>query len=351
MKSRRHIMQQLMAALATVLLSGCSMIDDDLSDCDTDYTLDYELRLVTNMTLELQSTLTLQTDVNVATVLQSYLSNIFTDYAYDVDLSFYDTQGDSVRLYHDEHIMDANQHSYTLYIPRQKYMHLAVANIVDNAMVDMVGDGNCHTAELTTPGIRDDGADTISSHTTGLFTARYPMDIQEGIDQRFNVNLYMANCSAALVIDPQGHHTDDVKVYCTGFATSFNIADSTYRFSDRPPVVRATPIETGNQQLCFCSVNFPSPEVPATRSRIETEEPFIAKPGEQALWQLRVYVTQADGAVTESILGIREPLRPGQLKVVRCRLDDNGAVTTDDHTVAVSVTLNWNEGGQYHPEL
>ena len=71
MKSRRHIMQQLMAALATVLLSGCSMIDDDLSDCDTDYTLDYELRLVTNMTLELQSTLTLQTDVNVATVLQS----------------------------------------------------------------------------------------------------------------------------------------------------------------------------------------------------------------------------------------------------------------------------------------
>ena len=122
MKVRRYIIERLLTAvLATVLLSGCSLIDDDPGKCGytESYELDYELELVTNMTTEIQTQLSAETDISVAAVLKAHLSDIFTDFAHDVDLSFYDTKGDSIRLHHDEHIMDANQHSYTLYIPRQ----------------------------------------------------------------------------------------------------------------------------------------------------------------------------------------------------------------------------------------
>ena len=285
--------------LVLCLFTSCSMIDDDLDNCTQ---LDYELQLITNMTTEVQTQLTAETDVSVASVLRAHLSDIFTDYAHDVDLSFYDTKGDSARLHHDEHIMDANQHSYTLYIPRQKYMHLAVANIVDDPLVDLMYDDRCYTAQVALRDLATSrGAtsipDTIDSQTTGLFTARQLMEMIEGINQTFNVKLYMANCAAALVMDPQGHSTDGIKVYSTGFATAFN-------------------------------------------------EPFIAQPDENALWELRVYVPQSDGTITETVLRVKEPLRAGQLKIIKCRIGSNGGIEVDGGSseVSTSVTLDWKDG-------
>jgi hypothetical protein len=81
---RLSVVLSLLAAVSM----GCSWVDDDLSDCETEYTLDYELRLVTNMTAELQTQLSLDTDLAVSTALKDYLSNTFTDYAHDVDLGF-----------------------------------------------------------------------------------------------------------------------------------------------------------------------------------------------------------------------------------------------------------------------
>ena len=423
---KRYITTDNMLGRAAVLcllalclfFTNCSMIDEDLSDCvvpAVETKLDYELQLVTNMTTEVQTQLTAETDVSVAAVLRAHLSDIFTDYAHDVDLSFYDTSGDSARLHHDEHIMDANQHSYTLYIPRQKYMHLAVANIVDDPLIDLASDDRCHTSQLiikepVTPAARVQSgfaapaaaratapatttratvpADTIDSQNTGLFTARQLMEMIEGINQTFNVRLYMANCAAAVVLDPRGQDTDGIQVYTTGFATAFNIADSTYTFSDPAPIVRTirmrqTPqidslnIDNDTQQgnniqqesdslLCFCSVTFPSQEpdtttvrsgfpapapaaaqVPAaTRSIIETVEPFIAQPGETALWEVRIYVPQPDGTITETILGIKEPLRAGQLKIIRCWLGENGEVIVPEGfpEVSTSITLDWKPG-------
>ena len=112
-----------------------------------------------------------------------------------------------------------------------------------------------------------------------------------------------------------------------------------------------------NGFIGFCSVNFPSREpsasaaLMATRTVIETTEPFIAQPGQEALWEFHVFVPQPDGSVTKTVLGIREPLRAGQLKIVRCKLGEKGAIETSDHSVAVSVTLNWNNAGTYNPEL
>ena len=353
-----HVIEALGCLLCLAALASCSTIDDDLSNCpdsqeEQDATLDYELRLVTNMTTEVQTQMSAQTDVALAAMLQAHLSTIFTDFAKDVNLSFYDTQGDSVRLHHDRHVMNASEQSYTLYIPRQKYMHLAVANIEDDPVVHLETDENCHDAVL-----RQIDGDTIDSYTTGIFTARQLMEMIEGIDQTFNVKLYMANCSAMLVVNPDGHDSGNMRVFTTGFATAFHIADSLYEYKTPSPMIRTTRLAPDdNGFIGFCSVNFPSREpsasaaLMATRTVIETTEPFIAQPGQEALWEFHVFVPQPDGSVTKTVLGIREPLRAGQLKIVRCKLGEKGAIETSDHSVAVSVTLNWNNAGTYNPEL
>lgn len=348
MQVRRHIIERLLtAALTTVLLSGCSVIDDELGQCGhtaEDHSLNYEMRLVTNITTEIHTQLGLETDATLAAALRKHLSGVFTDYAHDIDLSFYDTVGDSVRLQHERHIMDASQRSYTLNIPRREYMHLAIANTAENAVVTIADDERCHPSRLNTVTGGTTG-DTIASHTTGLFTARQPMDVKENVDQTFRVLLYMANCAAALVIDPRGHDISSLKVFTTGFATQYNICDSSYTFASQSPIVRTTKVETaGDNEVCYVSVSFPSREPKTTRTVIETTEPFIAQEGDETLWQFRAYITKGDGTVTETMLSLRQPLRAGQLKIIRGYVTSEGSVETDDHTVGVSVTLDWKEG-------
>ena len=318
------------------LIAGCSVIDDDLSDCgepEEEYKIDYELRLITNMTTELETQLTTITEVGVADALRVHLKDIFSDKAHDIDLSFYDTEGDMTRLHHKRDIIDANQTSYTLTLPMQEYMHLAVANIAENHVVGLSNDENCHTSMLEQT---DDSP--IASHTTGLFTARLPMEVLSGVSQTFNVKLYMANSAVALVLDTKGHAYSDMKVYATGFAKEFMIEDSTYVFPEKEVLVRADKVETGNELLCFCSVNFPS----HNPDEVGADEP---------LWQLRVYVTMPDGNITETIIDVKEQLKAGELKIIKGELDDEGAVRPYDSKVGVSVTLDWNEGGTYNPEL
>ena len=373
MKMRKQI--SVLWLMTAMVLSSCSLIDDDWSVEETNYELDYELRLVTNMTTELQTQLSTQTELTLAHSLRTYLSDIFTDFAHDVDLSFYDTQGDSLRLQHDEHIMDANQASYTLDLPKRKYMHLAVANIVDNDIVDLVNDDRCHRAKIVllqgdTPaaagastrpaagGFPDDNV--VDSHTTGIFTARESMDILEGIDQQFNVHLYMANCSAILVIDTIDSGVKDFKVFSKGFATGFNVADSSYIFVNDPPLVRTNLVtdpdeEDGN--MAFCSVTFPSREADndgehaVTRTIIETEDPFITPLADESLWEFHIYATAVDGSTTLTKLFVRRPLRAGQLMIIKAKAHPDGSIDTPNPTVGVNVILHWERGGHYDPEL
>ena len=330
--------------------TSCSTIDDDLSDCDNEFELNYELRLVTNMTTELQTQLNTQADATIADALSRHLATVFTDYAHDVDLSFYDTGADDIRLKHESPMMDASQRSYTIYLPVQQYMHLAAANMRDNTIVSLTGDEHCHTSALKQQEPSDNN--TLPSHTTGLFTARQPMDVIAGVDQTFNVKLYMANCASALVIDPRGHQAQDIKVYATGFATEFNINDSIYTYRDNSPLIQAEPVTAAaDGAYSFCAVSFPSPEpatlAAATRVVIETTDPFTSGEAADKLWEFRVYVTNADGTVTESILNVRKPLRAGQLTIIKAYLAGDGSVRTDDQTIGVSVTLDWNDGGSH----
>lgn len=329
----------------SLLFVSCSMIDEDLSDCGEQAEINYELELVTNVSTEISTQLTTQTDLVLAQSVRTHLGTIFSDFAHDVDLSFYDTQGDSLRLQHDEHIMNANQASYALNLPKRQYMHLATANILNNELVTLENDERCHRSML-----QQAAGDTISSHTTGIFTARQPMNVLEGVDQNFNVTLYMANCAAMLVIDPRDYDASDIKVYSTGFATGFNICDSTYVYSDKSPIVTTSLIKNeDSKELGFCSVTFPSRVPRETRHVIETEEPFITQDEGESLWEFRVYVTQPDAtrswpSITETILRIRKMLHPGEFKIFRGWIGKGGGVVSKEPEVSASVTLDWKPG-------
>ncbi len=343
--------------LSLLLVAGCSAIDDDLSDCppvppaEKDFELRCELRLVTNISTELNTQLNTITETGVANALRSHLQDIFTDHAHDVNLSFYDTEGAQQLLRSDQHVMDASERSYTIYLPVREYIHLAVANIKNNKVVELQDVEQCPTSHLVTKPVGEDRV--IDSHSTGLFTARQPMKVDEGVDQTFHVSLYMANCAEALVIDPRGHHFKDIKVYATGFASEFNISDSTYVFDETAPQIRASQLDTNGGSLCFCAVHFPSKdkEDGTMKTVIETDEPFDSEASDQVFWKLLVYVTEDDDTVTKTELDLHETLKAGQFKIVKGWINEKGAIQTGQQEVTATVTLDWKEGGQFNPQF
>lgn len=330
MYRKKHIASLLISSL---LLCSCSMIDEDLSRCGRENGIDYQLRLLTNIQSELSTELTTEEEQPVAEALRARLSNIFTETAHDVDLSFYTS--DSLRAKHETHIMDASQASYTLYLTVREYMHLAVANIIDAANVKLTDD---ETAPLSH--LKQAEGDTIDSHSTGLFTARLPIDVTGDEDKTFNVKLYMANAAAALVIDTLGvSGIQHIDVFSSGFANNFAIRDSVYTYPAKAPVVRSMDVPMpGSHYACHYTVNFPSYQQPVSRA---TEE----------YWRFMAYVTLADGTITESIISIQSPLLPEHLRVVKMKLKTDGGLEAVTGDVGVSVTLDWKEGGTYEPEL
>lgn len=328
----RYIIERLLTAvLATVLLSSCSTIDEERSDCGYEYETVYELQLVTNISTELEAQLTTQTEMRVADALRDHLENIFVAYAQDIHLSFYDVDETGEVLYQREEQMNNNEKSYTIYLPMRQYRHLALANLKKNTWVHLENDKYSHTSTLVQ---KED--DVVEAHETGIFTARSDMDVLENVDQTFHVKLFMANSAEALVIDPCGQEFKSIQVYATGFATGFNVNDSIYTFAEKSPLVHMQEVQTDTELLCFSSVNFPS------RDEADGDEP---------LWESRIYVTKMDGTVTETVLGMRDPLKAGELKIVKANLDADGRVCPQDATVGVSVTLNWDSGGDHEVEL
>ena len=325
---------------------GCTLVDQDLSGCDTSYDIDYELRLVTNLTTELKTQVSTQVELtSVAEALLDHLGAVFTDHAYDVDLSFYDVQGDSARLHHESHIMDASEQSFTLFIPRREYMHLALANLEKCGQLRMVDDERCHTAALL-----QEAGDYVESFRTGVFAARLPMDIKEGVDEHFDVKLGMLNCASALALDTLGSGLGGIKVSVSGFANGINLADSTYIFRSAPEVV-ADEVKTGDGRFaCFCAVTFPSKDV-ETKVVIDTDDPFVSPEAAEALWTCTVYVTTKDGSVTKTDLGVKQPLRPGQFMLIRGKVEPDGSVVPREQYVGASVSLEWNEQPGWDMEI
>lgn len=341
-----------MFLLGAVILSGCnSLVDEDMSDCGEDLSLDYELQLVTNMRTEIKTVLDLQADLQVATVLEEHLGEVFTDFAHDVDLSFYDTTGNMARLEHLGVVMDASQSSYSLFIPARPYMHTCVANLEADPYVTLEDADQCRTARLVQyPSVKD----TVDAHLSGIFTAREQMDILSGVNQHFDVNLFMVNAATALVLDmADAPDVRDLKVFLRGFADGFMLTDSTYTF-DTDFVVRTNllPQEAGSTERCYVSTHFPSRDVdPATKVVIDIEDPDVGKLSDEPLWHWEVYATLQDGSITKSTLNVYSPLHAAQLKAVKGTVHANGSTSTEDPYVGASVELDWLAGKEHDLEF
>ncbi len=346
----RHIFS--MFLLGAVILTGCnSLVDEDMSDCGDKLDLGYELQLVTNMRTEIKTVLDLQADLQVATVLEEHLGEVFTDFAHDVDLSFYDTAGDMARLEHLDVVMNASQSSYSLLIPARPYMHTCVANLDTDPHITLEDADYCHSARLVQHLAVKDTAD---AHLSGIFTARKRMDIISGIDQRFDVSLYMVNAATALVLDmTDAPGVKDLKVFLRGLADGFRLADSTYTF-DTDYVVRTKLLatEAGSTERCYVSTHFPSRDVdPATKAVIDIEDPDGDKYSGDPLWFWEVYATMEDGSVTKSTLDVHSPVHAAQLKVVKGKVRADGGMSTDDPLVGASVELDWLPGKEHDIEM
>lgn len=346
MKNCLHI---LLAVLLTFTVQSCSIIDDDLTKCpekNQTFQLNYEMRLVTNMDIELDLVLNAVTDTLVRRLVHQNLSSIFSDHAHDVDLSFFRTT-DGERSYYRNDIIDDNRSSFTFYLPKESYRHLALANIDDAETIRKTND---LSQDLLS--IRNIEGDTLPSQTTGLFSARLDMDVQDSIDQEFDVHLFMVNSAMALVIDTTDVSVDNIEVYTIGTGCGFSVNDSVFDFS-RKPVVHANelkvdrfdmPEKSGQNRIepamrqkfaAFTSVNFPSDNLLTT----------------DGYWQVHVYTKLKSGSVTQTKLSIPTPLHAGELKVIRAKLGTEGQVTPVTASEAgVSVTLDWKPADEYNQD-
>ena len=100
--------------------------------------MNYQLQLHTEMSVQLQTELDTEVELPVRNALQKWLDPIFSDTAKDVDLRFFSEELDELRYQIKEEIND-NRTSYTIYLPKENYMHLAVANIASNPQVRLLG--------------------------------------------------------------------------------------------------------------------------------------------------------------------------------------------------------------------
>ena len=334
----------LMLPAAAVVLWSCSIIDEDNSDCGLDNKIVYRLKLRTNIQTELETQLGTEEERPVAQALSSSLSGIFTDWAHDITLSFYDTDD---KLYKTEnHTMDASQAEYVVYLPERDYRNLVVANIADAENIRPLDDTHPDDMKLQ----YDNLTDTLNSHTTGLFTARQVIEVC-GCTETYYVDLYMANSCAALVVDTTGVDIRGMKVFTQDFATSFAVADSTYAFTANP-VVRSTEIPLpGQHRTCHYAVSFPSRNNTVATASAVSQAPARADSQAETLFRIKAYITLPDGSVTENIISVEQPLLAGYLKIIKMKMKQDGSLTPESHDVGVSVTLDWKQGGTYEPEI
>ena len=326
-------MKRQLLILIGLILVGCSIIDDDLSVCDTDYYLYYEVRLVTDVDMVIDEKLNKVSEQPIADTLRKWLDPIFSGLAHDLDMNFYSMDERDTLLEDRHEIIDAKEKTYTLYIPRKNYMHLALVNTADNDNVSVVGEK--HSKSLR---VEQRRADTLAPHPTAVYTARLPMEMKPEGNESFYVHLYMVSSAVALVVEQSALENPDMKVVLRGTATGFDVCDSTFTFNNQS-VIRTEKLT----DRCYATVSLPSPS-PAQ----SPVAPRRMKQDDNSYWQLRTYVTLPDNTVTETILTIDYPLLAGALEIIKVEVHDDGSVVPLENAhVGASVTLDWIEGSSH----
>ena len=338
--TRRHMGGKLLASVVLLAL-GHSCINEDLSDCGTEFKIHYEVKLENNLQTELDANLKSVEEKKLGNRLKEELSQVFTNKVRDFDLRFYVT--DSSLLHQEKYLFDPPKDNLTktLYLPIMDYQHIAMANNVDEHNVSLeYGD----RAEKTAWVQKVSPTDTLESYEHGLFSGRLKMEVK-GVSETFFVNMYMQNAAAAVVINPGTVKVDKVQGTISHLANGFMLRDSVYFYHDNT-VIRAKELkETGSNLRCLYGVGLPSRDFSYVRATEVDED------SEGDIWLFRVQVVLADGKVVPSILRVKSPLKAGHLKLILVNLNEDGGMTTVSSEVGASADLEWRPGGEFNPEL
>ena len=327
------------------LFSGCSMVDEDLSECEEKLNVQYQVSLKTNLALELQTVLRNRFETEVADLLEDSLKMIFREYAHDVDLSFF-ANGDL--SFFDHHIMDAGQATYELNLPAEDYHHLALANMMEEPSIFVNGTDRENSLQLI-----QSGSKQIDSHRIGLFTARHDIDIKGNQSQTFNVTFYMANCASVLVIrNEKNVQYKDIWVRSSDFANGFMVNDSVFKHDENPMVNDVHVMNPPKQREVFYAVTFPSCDTAEdahrltseTRAEIGDEDVQLGDEDQKRIWRKYVFVRLLNGTVTRTVLNVRKALMAGQVMVIYVDLEEGGGIKSANPEIGTSITLDWKSG-------
>ena len=100
-------------ALLPLSLSLASCIDEDLSRCGVNYSVDYVVHQQTDLQAEVAAVLSSPQEQEAAEAVETALGGVFTNLAHDLDLSFY---ANHAQAYHERNIIDASSASFTFYL-------------------------------------------------------------------------------------------------------------------------------------------------------------------------------------------------------------------------------------------
>lgn len=340
----RPIISVLAAAslLVATALTGCRLIDEDISKCNNQVRLTYQLELDPEIIQELEDELDLHADEEIRAMLKGYIDGIFTNYARDVDLFFFDVDEPMLSLRTMSETMNSASNTYAISMPVRSYMHTALANVKVSGNVAVADKETYPTLRLEHN--KEDGV--YAPQQSGLFTVHRRLDVGEKPNQRFRIKLEMANSATALILDTgKATHVTDLRVEVEGMSTAFNVADSTYVFDDT--AVFSTEMFSIGYKNCFAAVHFPSHDA---EDYDEDEDDgtkateYDDDDTERKTWRWYVYATLDDGSVTRSTLEMRPPVKAGQLKIRNAFVKEDGEVGSNEVDVSVTVKLDWKPG-------
>ena len=325
--------------IIAVATAGCRLIDDDLSVCGTNYLINYEMRLVTEVQMTIDEKLSSDIEKPIADSLKRWSDPYFSGHAHDLDMSFYSLDGTDELKHHKNDIINATQKSYTLYIPRQNYQHLAVVNIKENEELALSGGTTSASMHIT-----QRTGDTIPSHETAVYTARKEMLMAQTDEQSFEVKLYMASCAVAMVLTNRTTAVPQFqRMVVGGTASGFAVKDSVFTF-DTHSFIRAERVTDD----CYAALTLPSRDSIYT-SGAPTRH---ARKAAATLWEVRAYTKLPDGKITETMLSLPYPLRAGTMEIIKVEIQDDGSVTViGNPEVGASVKLDWSDGNEHEIDL
>lgn len=329
------------AGLLAAAFSGCSLIDEDITGCNNQVRLTYELRLDPEIIQELEDELDLHADEDIRGMLKEYIDGVFTNYARDVDLFFYDTNEPMDCLRSMSEKMNSSSNTYSISMPVRSYMHTAIANVKVSENVHLSGQENYASCWMEHEQV--DGY--YYPQRSGLFTAKRRLDIGMKANQRFRIRLGMANSATALILDTgKATNVTDIRVEVEGMAVAFNPVDSTYLYDDK--AVFATEEFSTGYKHCYAAVHFPSHDAVEVDEEEDTKATEYDDDDnlERKTWRWYVYATLKDGSVTRSTLEMRPSVQAGQLKIRNAFVKDEGEVGSNEVDVSITVKLDWKPG-------